>query len=82
MGYLVINLKMSPERTIHSTELILKKLSDDITVSNFWDLIAGVPKSLTLQDAIKFEQFAAKRNFSERDTLITTLFLLLGLRSG
>ncbi|MFC7680302.1 tyrosine-type recombinase/integrase [Paenibacillus sp. GCM10028914] len=39
-----------------------------------------LPKSLTLQDAIKFEQFAAKRNFSERDSLITTLFLLLGLR--
>lgn len=39
-----------------------------------------LPKSLTLQDAMKFEQFAAKRNFSERDTLITTLFLLLGLR--
>ncbi|MNW37238.1 Tyrosine recombinase XerC [compost metagenome] len=39
-----------------------------------------LPKSLTLQDAIKFEQFAAKRSFSERDSLITTLFLLLGLR--
>ncbi|CAM3801346.1 hypothetical protein MALU111345_21115 [Marinicrinis lubricantis] len=27
-----------------------------------------------------FEQFAAKRKFKERDSLITTLFLLLGLR--
>ncbi|MBT2764424.1 tyrosine-type recombinase/integrase [Paenibacillus sp. ISL-20] len=39
-----------------------------------------LPKSLTLQDAMKFEEFTAKRNFSERDSLITTLFLLLGLR--
>lgn len=39
-----------------------------------------LPKSLTLQDAMKFEQYAAKRKFRERDYLITTLFLLLGLR--
>lgn len=39
-----------------------------------------LPKSLSLQDAMKFEQFAAKRKFSERDSLITTLLLLLGLR--
>lgn len=39
-----------------------------------------LPKSLSLQDAMKFEQFAASRKFNERDSLITTLFLLLGLR--
>lgn len=39
-----------------------------------------LPKSLTLQDAIKFEQFAVNRKFKERDSLITTLFLILGLR--
>ncbi|MFS0722270.1 tyrosine-type recombinase/integrase [Paenibacillus sp. 1P07SE] len=39
-----------------------------------------LPKSLSLQDAMKFEQFAAKRKFKERDSLITTLFLILGLR--
>lgn len=39
-----------------------------------------LPKSLSLQDAMKFEQIAAKRKFKERDYLITTLFLLLGLR--
>ncbi|GMX67451.1 tyrosine recombinase XerC [Paenibacillus elgii] len=39
-----------------------------------------LPKSLTLQDAIKFEQSAATRKFFERDYLITSLFLLLGVR--
>ncbi|GAK43416.1 tyrosine-type recombinase/integrase [Paenibacillus sp. UMB7766-LJ446] len=39
-----------------------------------------LPKSLSLQDAMTFEQYAAKRKFKERDSLITTLFLLLGLR--
>jgi integrase/recombinase XerD len=39
-----------------------------------------LPKSLSLQDAMKFEQLAAKRKFNERDYLITILFLLLGLR--
>jgi integrase/recombinase XerD len=39
-----------------------------------------LPKSLSLQDAMKFQQFAANRKFNERDILITTLFLLLGLR--
>ncbi|NHN33125.1 tyrosine-type recombinase/integrase [Paenibacillus agricola] len=39
-----------------------------------------LPKSLSLQDAMKFEQAAAQRKSKERDYLITTMFLLLGLR--
>ncbi|CAI6084926.1 tyrosine-type recombinase/integrase [Cohnella sp. JJ-181] len=39
-----------------------------------------LPKSLTLQDAMKFETAAAQRKFRERDHLITVMFLLLGLR--
>jgi site-specific recombinase XerC len=39
-----------------------------------------LPKSFSLQDAMKFEELAVKRKFKERDSLITTLFLLLGLR--
>jgi site-specific recombinase XerD len=39
-----------------------------------------LPKSLTLQDAIKFLNVAAKRKIKERDHLITILFLLLGMR--
>lgn len=39
-----------------------------------------LPKSLTLQDAMKFEQAAMQRKFNERDYLISIMFLLLGLR--
>jgi integrase/recombinase XerD len=39
-----------------------------------------LPKSLTLQDAIKFEEVSKKRNFHERDHLISVIFLILGLR--
>ncbi|KQN96786.1 tyrosine-type recombinase/integrase [Paenibacillus sp. Leaf72] len=39
-----------------------------------------LPKSLTLQDAVKFEESSTNRKFKERDHLITVLFLLLGIR--
>ncbi|WP_240416767.1 tyrosine-type recombinase/integrase [Paenibacillus periandrae] len=39
-----------------------------------------IPKSLTLEDAIKMERAAAQRKIAERDYLITVIFLLLGLR--
>jgi site-specific recombinase XerD len=39
-----------------------------------------LPKSLTLQDAMKFLTAAAKRKIKERDHLISILFLLLGMR--
>lgn len=38
------------------------------------------PKSLTLEAAIKMEQIAAGRKIAERDRLIITIFLLLGIR--
>ncbi|GGA07428.1 hypothetical protein GCM10008018_61480 [Paenibacillus marchantiophytorum] len=39
-----------------------------------------IPKSLTLEDAVKMERVAAQRKIVERDYLITVIFLLLGLR--
>jgi site-specific recombinase XerD len=39
-----------------------------------------IPKSLTLQDAMKFLDAAATRKIKERDLLICILFLLLGIR--
>ncbi|MFX3637401.1 MAG: tyrosine-type recombinase/integrase [Candidatus Pristimantibacillus sp.] len=39
-----------------------------------------LPKSLTLQDAIKFEEISTNRKFKERDHLISVLFLILGIR--
>jgi site-specific recombinase XerD len=39
-----------------------------------------LPKTLTLQDAMKFLEAAAARKIKERDLLISILFLLLGMR--
>lgn len=39
-----------------------------------------IPKSLTLQDAMKFLDVAATRKIKERDLFICILFLLLGIR--
>ncbi|MBW5446515.1 tyrosine-type recombinase/integrase [Cohnella sp. CFH 77786] len=39
-----------------------------------------LPKSLTLQDAMKLEAVSKQRVFKERDHFITVLFLLLGMR--